>query len=131
MVGISGSDWRLEKAARFLQAAERAFINQDWETTVSRAYYSAYHATAALLDIKANLRRDRWDHSELRTAFRDRFARRGLLFSIRQAQDLDYLWEQRLVADYRRGNLRRRLAEQALRVSSDLNQRIIEVIRDG
>ena len=112
-----------------MQAAERAFLAEDWETTISRAYYSVYHAAIALLDLKASQKRDRWDHGELRTAFRDQFARRGFLFNTRQAQDFDFLWERRLVADYQRGPVRRQLAEQALTRSRGLNHSILEALR--
>jgi uncharacterized protein (UPF0332 family) len=111
-----------------LQAAEKAFENEDWETVISRAYYSAYHATAAVLEARANEVRTRWDHNTLRTSFRDRFARQGFLFTTRQAQDLDYLWEQRLVADYQRRRLRRGDAEKAVTLARALNRAITEII---
>jgi uncharacterized protein (UPF0332 family) len=81
--------WRIDKAQRFLAAADRAFEAEDWDTAVSRAYYACYHVVIALLELRAGVRRRRWDHVEVQTEFRQRFANRGFLFTRRDAQDLE------------------------------------------
>ncbi|MPZ48566.1 MAG: HEPN domain-containing protein [Dehalococcoidia bacterium] len=112
-------------------AAERAFTSEDWETTVSRAYYALYHAVIALLENKTTVRRNRWEHVELHYLFRSQFAQRGFLFVVRDAEDFERLHRQRLAADYEQRGLSRRMTEDALRTANRLYAKIREVISNG
>jgi uncharacterized protein (UPF0332 family) len=118
----------LAKAGRFLQAADRAFAAGDWETTASRAYYAAYHAAIAALESRTGMRRRRWEHLELQRQFRAQFARRGYLFSVRQAEVLERLYEARLAADYEREALRGQRVQQMLENARRFYEDVIEGI---
>jgi uncharacterized protein (UPF0332 family) len=118
----------LRKAERFLGAAERAFDAQDWETAVSRAYYAVYHAAITVLEARGGLRRRRWDHLQLQIDFRERFARRGYLFSIRQADELASMYEARLTADYGWQALSRGRVQIALERAHRFILAVIEVM---
>lgn len=124
MISDAASSWRLAKAERFLRAAERAIEAEDWETAVSRAYYAAYHSVVALLEERAGMTRTRWDHTQLRGAFRSHFGSRGFLFTKRDAGNLDKLNEDRLAADYARDPIRRSDAVASLQIARDLCTRI-------
>jgi uncharacterized protein (UPF0332 family) len=122
--------WRLAKAGRFLQAAERAFAAGDWETAASRAYYCAYHAAISALESRVEMRRSRWDHVELQLEFRTRFAQRGFLFSSRQAEQLEALREARLIADYEREGLPPRRVQRLLENARHFYDDVLTVVRD-
>ncbi|MCD5413073.1 MAG: HEPN domain-containing protein [Dehalococcoidia bacterium] len=71
---------RIEKANAFLNTAQLAMRNGDYESCVSRSYYAAYHMVVILLASKANIRRKRWDHNELHRAFGEQFCKKGWLY---------------------------------------------------
>jgi uncharacterized protein (UPF0332 family) len=123
--------WRLQKAERFMRAATRALDADDLETAVSRAYYARFHATIALLEIKVNMQRGRWDHDQVRMQFRNRFANQSFVFTRRDADDMDKLYEQRLQADYRRPTLRRRETELSIQAASTFVRRAVQEVSDA
>jgi uncharacterized protein (UPF0332 family) len=122
--------WRLEKAHRFLAAAEHAIEAGHWETAVSRSYYAAYHAVVALLETKAGPQRASWQHVEVQIAFRQRFTNRGFLFSAHHAASLEDLYQARLWADYERAPTTGRHAHSLMRYALELVQRVGEVNGD-
>ena len=129
MVRDADGHWRLQKAERFLEAAERALAAADFETTVSRAYYAAYHSVIALLEAKSDLgNRGRWDHSQVEAQFRAHFTNRGYLFSRRHADDLRDLLDARLVADYENRQPSLGRVEQHLVVARSLYQAVRQVM---
>ena len=87
----AGRSWRVVKAERFLNAAERALESGDWETAVSRSYYAVYHAVICLLESKAGLHRGTWHHNQVQTDFRAHFTNPGYLFNMRDAAMLSDL----------------------------------------
>jgi uncharacterized protein (UPF0332 family) len=120
----ASTNWRLAKTERFLRAAERALDAEDWETAVSTAYYAAYHSVIALVEARAGIIRRRWDHMQLRGAFRSNFGARGFLFTARDAANFDKLYERRLEADYESGPIRRPIATGSVENSRSLCTRI-------
>jgi hypothetical protein len=82
-----------------------------------------------LLEARANLRRKRWDHDEVRAAFDTHFANRGFLFSRRDAEDFGQLLAARLAADYDMGPTPR-IARRSLLASRRFIERIAEVTND-
>jgi len=127
LVSADESSWRIEKAERFMLAAQGAFASGDWETAVPRAYYAAYHSIAAVLEMRAGLRRPRWDHTQLQNEFRSRFTSRGYLFSTRDARMLLDLYEARIDADYTPLPGRRKEVEDLIVKSQSLLTRAREV----
>ena len=57
---LSQVEDRIRKAARFRDAAEGALGAGDYETTVSRAYYAAYHGAVAFLMANGNPEAEAW-----------------------------------------------------------------------
>ena len=131
MADASSANWRLQKAERFMTAAQRALEAGDFETAVSRAYYSAYHALIALLEAKGGIKRRRWDHDQVRFEFRARFASRGYLFASRDAEDMDKLYENRLEADYGRAIFSARRVASSIERTRAFHNRVFEVIGDA
>ena len=109
-------------------AAERAFETGDFETAVSRAYYAAYHSIAAVLEVRAQLRRSRWDHVQVQNEFRARFTNRGFLFNSRDARTLVDLYEARIDADYTARSWRRSAVGMLMSRARELCNRAREVI---
>ena len=125
------SRWRIEKAERFLRAAESALASDDWETAVSRAYYAVFHAVIAVLETRARIRRARWDHDEVQAQFRVQFARQGFLFNIRDAEDFEAMYRARLVADYQSTPLTPRIVTTQVRYARRLLEKIVEAVTDA
>jgi uncharacterized protein (UPF0332 family) len=126
----TGRNWRIEKAERFLAAAQAAFEQDDGETVASKCYYAVYHDLIALLEAKANLRRARWDHRQLQADFRTQFARRGYLFSMRDAEELQRLYDARVEADYQESRISLVGAERLLKQAQRLHGEVLRVLSD-
>ena len=128
-MGLYG--WRIGKAERFLESARQAFEQGQWETSVSRAYYAAYHLVAALLEARGPGPRRRWNHTQLLNVFNDHFARRGYLFAKKDAGDLSTLMQERLTADYEDVSFDEKRARRCLDRAEALCQKILEVVHDA
>jgi uncharacterized protein (UPF0332 family) len=63
--------------------------------------------------------------------FRERFTRRGYLFSSRDGEFLRASWEARLVADYGREGVKPKTALKSLQEAERFYTRIEEVISNG
>jgi uncharacterized protein (UPF0332 family) len=120
--------WRLEKAKRFMNAAERSLERSDYETAVSRAYYACYLSIVRLMESRAGIRRPRWDHVQLQTEFRRSFASKSYLFSVRQARDLEELQASRLVADYENRQATTRQVEGLMTKARGLLSAVLEEV---
>ena len=131
MRATGDANWRLEKAGQFLRSAARAFLAEEWDTAVSRAYYAAFHAVIALLDAKAGLRWRTWGHAQVQHDFRANFSKRGFLFTKRHVEDLNSLYEGRLIADYEKSDFSRPVVADLLERVRRLNESIVEAIRNG
>ena len=99
-----------------------------WETCISRCYYAAYHAVAALLESRSDDVRRRWDHEVLIATFEARFARRGFIFSRRDGQFLRRLLKTRDDADYNDVRFTRWDVEKVLERVKALCKRLLEEI---
>ena len=121
-------EFRLAKAQEALRAAQVAFDNGLWESSVSGAYYAAYHLAAAVLAEKADVHRDRWDHMALYNAFQSHFCRRSFHFNVQDGRDFLRLMEDRFDADYHNVTFNQRRAERSLRKAEALCSKILEVI---
>ena len=127
MVGPERQRWRIEKAARFLRAADRAFAAEDWETAVSRAYYALYHAVIAVLEAKGGVSHDRWDHVQVQHDFRIQFSNRGFLFNATDAQILERTYLERLHADYERLSATGRTARDVIGKARQLHDKVLRM----
>ena len=124
MTADASSSWRLAKAERFLAAAQRALDADDWETATSRAYYAVYHAMIAVLETKEGITRATWSHN-----FRPYFERYTYLGELRD--DLEFLYRERIAADYLDDPLDEFRAEQALLIGESIRRQLTEVLGDG
>jgi uncharacterized protein (UPF0332 family) len=111
-----------------LEAAIRAFESGDWETAVSRGYYALYHAVIALLEARAGVVRRRWDHVQVQLDFRTHFARRGFLFTTRDAQYFEELYRARLAADYEAERVEARRATRHMNNVRELYEIIVRAV---
>ena len=121
----------MSKAQRFLAAGQDAFRQGHWETSVSRAYYAVYHLVAAVLEARGPGPRRRWNHAPLHKAFTEHFARRGYLFSKKDAGTLYGLMQERFAADYEDVSFTEKRARRSLDKAEALCREILEVTRDA
>jgi len=107
-----------------MNAAAIAFEAGDYETSVSRAYYAAYHAIIAAFEAKMEETPRRWSHHLTRY-----FSRVPELDGTRLT--LHALYEQRIVADYESASFSRADADELLNQASGVISTATEVIRDA
>ena len=122
---------RIEKANAFLNTAQLAMRNGDYESCVSRSYYAAYHMVVVLLASKANIRRKRWDHNELHRAFGEQFCKKGWLFTREDGDLFRTLQLERFSADYEVGRFSKKKAERLVMRAGALISKIQGVIQSG
>lgn len=118
----------MEKWRGFLAAGDVCLSAQEFASCVSRAYYAAYHAVAAVIEWEIGLSRRPWEHRTLVADFRRLFCSKSYLFDKRDADDLDTLLSLRVDADYERSVIRGRVAERALVSATRLAEKVREVI---
>lgn len=129
MVSDGESSWRVEKAGRFMLAAQRAFEAGDWETAVSRAYYAIFQLVTAALERNSEVLRVPKTHSQLHGLLR---SQRGLalnIFDTRQARAFQILFLRRQAADYREDGPDSNIAAESLVTAQRLHARLVEVLR--
>jgi hypothetical protein len=83
---------------------------------------------AAALEARADVSRRPWRAEVLRRDFRERFTKRGYLFSEKDAQIFQQLLDERLAADYDVRPFTQRRAERDWRAAEDLCSRLRMVI---
>lgn len=125
---LSGQEVRVNKAEALIKAARFLFENGYYNDCVSRAYYVIYHSTIALLAIKKNMVRDRWDHTELHKALLDSFCKKGFLLNARDGETFSELKSFRNDSDYEMKSLNKRVTEKLLNKAMDLVEKIEGVL---
>jgi uncharacterized protein (UPF0332 family) len=120
LVEAGGQSWRIEKAERFMLAAQRAFEAGDWERAVSRAYYAAYHAVVAALEAKGDAVRLPRSHRELHGLMASTQGASLRILDPGQTRDLRRLYNTRFAADYLDDFLSRERASEALEMAHGL-----------
>jgi len=126
-------DLGLEKAAAFLATAEECLRMGDWDTATSRAYYAAFHASAALVEILTGRRKragEQWKERELRSEIA-RYFKTPLRGGLRAHHILDHLLAERVLADYNVRGVGRRRAEASIRDSRSVLDAILHLLRDA
>ena len=122
----------LEKADRFLQASNRALRAADYETAVSRAYYTVFHAIRALVSGLENVKSHRQVIDRC-VQWNNRYTRlNGVanLFRYKSLQaSLEGLYAWRLVADYDIEGVDTERAQEAVVYAHRFLARIKEVQR--
>jgi uncharacterized protein (UPF0332 family) len=115
------------KAAQELATAERAFENDDFNSTANRAYFAAFHAAIAVLaldGITSSTNEHRWIH----TTFSTHCIKRRKLFPAEFASVLPDMMRLRHNADYDAIGVSKkdasRLLKKAQQFSFTLQQRI-------
>jgi uncharacterized protein (UPF0332 family) len=131
LVSAGESSWRIEKAERFMQAAERAFEASDYETAVSRAYYSVFHGVMATLEAH----RDRVivpkSHAQLHGLLHNRLGMSLGIFDSDQVRAFRRLFRWRQRADYELLPFDQEAAREIVLTAARLNARLSEVRREG
>ena len=128
-------EFRLQKAERFIAAAQSAFEHRHWEACASRAYYAVYHLVVALIVMRhaAMGRRPKrpvseWHHIPVRNGFLILFSDRGFFFSTRDGADYADLLAMREAADYQDSRFDRRLARRALETAEKLASKMRDAL---
>ena len=124
---------RLEKAAAFLATAEECLRRGDWDTATSRAYYAAFHASVALVEILTGRRKragEQWKEREVRSEIARNF-KAPLWGGLRAHHILDHLLAERVLADYDVRGVGRRVTEASIRSSRSLFDAIVELLRNA
>lgn len=131
--------WRdhLQKALTNLRAAEVCYQENLPDPTVSRAYYSVFHATIAALIRFSGYRTggESWDHAEVQAEFNRRLIIRQKMFPAELGRIPSDLINYRHVADYRRSTVGKKVAgrclEKARRFVSAVEDKLKEGPADG
>jgi hypothetical protein len=84
-----------------------------------------------VLEEKAGVTRQPWRSEQLLRDFRERFTRRGYLFSSRDVETFHKLWEARLAADYGPGVFNGRRALRSLQEAERLCSKLEKVITNA
>lgn len=121
MKTFAGNEWK--KANRALKAAE-ALVTIDADSSVSRAYYAAFHAVTALF---ATEEQYFTKHSAIRSALHKELIKTGI-WKKSLGTDYDYLMDLREIGDY--GGLREVTAKDAKR-AIDCAKNILEAVSDS
>lgn len=131
--------WRdhLQKALINLRAAEVCYRESLPDPTVSRAYYSVFHAAIAALIRFSEYRTggESWDHAEVQAEFNRRLIIRQKMFPAELGRIPSDLINYRHVADYRRSTVGRKVAgrclEKARRFVAAVENKLKEEPADG
>lgn len=91
------SKWRMECAARNLEAARYAFSGEQFETSVNRSYYSIFHALRAVTVLEGF---DSKKHSGIISFFNEHFVKEGV-FDKSVSKLVRSAFQLRSNADYR------------------------------
>ena len=124
---------RLEKATAFLATAEECLRRGDWDTATSRAYYAAFHASVALVEMLTGRRKptgEEWKEREVRSEIA-RYFKTPIRGGLKAHHVLDHLLAERVLADYDVRGVGRRRAEASIRSSRSLLDAILELLRNA
>jgi uncharacterized protein (UPF0332 family) len=114
-------DLLLEKALKYLKSAEILLQAEDYESSVSRVYYSMFYAAeAALLVLSLSFS----SHKAVISAFGKHFVKSGI-FPSHMSKDLSKAFEKRQVGDY---GFTQVLAESDARELLGLARKFVETI---
>lgn len=125
--------YRLQKSEGFLRAADACYQVSEWESSISRAYYAAYHLVAAVIEAKIGFTRKPCEHDTLLNDFRENVgpSSKRPLFYKEDVERFDTLLSLRYAADYDDAFNNDVVALRALQRAKVLNQKIREVLENG
>ena len=120
----------MEKARRFLGAAQCCYENGFCDSCVSRCYYAVYRAAIAALE-KEGFRRPSWNHGSLMVKFRRQLIdKRGSYAS--EFQDiLRDTYRRRVIADYKEAYVPKNLAQDSVNRSACFVEEISKRLKGG
>jgi uncharacterized protein (UPF0332 family) len=123
------SEAYLRKARESLASAEAELSGARFNSAASRAYYSAFQASVAMLiENGIKPRGDSWEHRFVMSEFSGKLVRRKKLIAPRFRGVLDSLFEARLFADYQAPSVPRRTARRSVREGRKLVGEIAAVL---
>ena len=88
--------YRIEKAERCLQTAERCVNEEDFETATNRSYYAVFHAIRSVMALDEE---DFKHHSAVASYFRHNYIKEGI-FEVELSDILRDLFDARGGSDY-------------------------------
>ena len=115
-------DWKvyLEKAKKNLRTAQLAYEHGDFNSCVSRAYFSVFHAEIASLVRLTEFRQDRWGHDRVQEEFNRRLIRSRKLFPSSLRFIHNDLIGRKHIADYKDQHVGLKTADRCLTHATEM-----------
>ena len=112
-------------------AAQRAFVSGDWDTDVSRAYYSVFHGVMAALDARQEIIMLPKTHAQLHGLLRNRLGMSLGILNSGEARAFRSLLRWRQTADYEPFEFDQDTAGERVISAERLNAKLAEVLRES
>ncbi|MFQ6120067.1 MAG: HEPN domain-containing protein [Methanosarcinales archaeon] len=119
---------RFKKAEKFLETSELCKDNEDYDSCVSRCYYSVLHASIASLE-NIGISQDKWSHSGVRNTFGKELIADRKMFTKEFGKYLHELYDIRLIGDYKINEITKDHAENALIKSKKFIKGVKKVLK--
>jgi uncharacterized protein (UPF0332 family) len=118
----------IERARKYLKSSNMLLEEEDFESSVSRAYYAMFYSTESIL-----LTRDLSfsSHKGVISAFGEHFVKTGI-FPKDMGRELNRVFEKRQLGDYEYTFvISKEEAEEILEKSKDFVERIIQYLKEN
>ena len=120
----------LEKAKRFLGAAECCSERGFYDSCASRCYYAVYRAAIVALE-DAGFGRPHWNHGTLKRMFDREWIEKREQFSMEHSNLLRACYDQRVIADYKDEHVAEETVERLIPQGLTFIEAVEEVISNG
>ncbi|MFQ6056328.1 MAG: HEPN domain-containing protein [Methanosarcinales archaeon] len=120
---------RLQKAYKFLETARICLNRNDYDTCVSRCYYSIFHAAIVALD-SIGISQDKWSHTGVRNTFGKEIVLDRRMFPTNIASYLKKAYDLRILGDYGVGIVDQEDANKALLMCDEFILKVKEVFNE-
>ena len=118
----------IERARKYLKSSNMLLEEEDFESSVSRAYYAMFYSTESIL-----LTRDLSfsSHKGVISAFGEHFVKTGI-FAKDMGRELNRIFEKRQLGDYEYTFvITKEEAEEILKKSKEFVERIIKYLKEN
>lgn len=118
----------IERAKRYLKSSDTLLKEEDFESSVSRAYYAMFYSVEAILLTK-NLSYS--SHKGVLSAFGEHFVKTGI-FTKDMSKELNRAFEKRQLGDYEYTFvISRNEAEEILEKGKDFVEKVIHYLKEN
>jgi uncharacterized protein (UPF0332 family) len=120
----------LAKARSSLRTAQSAYVQGDFDSCASRAYFAVLQAEIAALIKLTDFRQEQWRHERVQAQFNQRLIQARKVFPASLRSTHDDLIGRRHTADYTDQLINARTAERCLRKAAEMFATIERVLEE-